>query len=430
MAGRVRLAVTGLQDQWLTGEPQFSYFVMNYRRHTRFSTEMVEIPFTFTAESGRKPQFGNSITCRIPNNMGDLLRSVTLKVTLDPLPASDSELVSNTYNTSIGTRIIEHADLIIGGQTIERLTGDYVYMYDQLHNNVDDTEQTLYFMTGHNNHIQFSNPYTFYVNLPFYFFRHPSLSIPLCALTKQLVEIRVQFKPVDDKISYTYDKNFTDTWAVSPTSDGAIKNVSLLTDFYFVTDDEKNFLRSRPTEYVITQVQAATIPFGPNVLSRSVMTHFKHPVKELYFMARLQERITVTQGGKQILGGIVTESDRTLYLSEEIDVRSDVRFIKNISMEFNEAKVFDHGRLQLSYQQSLDHHTGCPSPAYEFYTYSFALKPEVYYPTGQVNMSRIRHQKLNIELDETDALNDIHVSVYAVNYNVLHVESGLAGLKF
>jgi hypothetical protein len=196
MAGRVRLAVTGLQDQWLTGEPQFSYFVMNYRRHTRFSTEMVEIPFTFTAESGRKPQFGNSITCRIPNNMGDLLRSVTLKVTLDPLPASDSELVSNTYNTSIGTRIIEHADLIIGGQTIERLTGDYVYMYDQLHNNVDDTDQTLYFMTGHNNHIQFSNPYTFYVNLPFYFFRHPSLSVPLCALTKQLVEIRVQFKPV------------------------------------------------------------------------------------------------------------------------------------------------------------------------------------------------------------------------------------------
>jgi hypothetical protein len=89
MAGRVRLAVTGIQDQWLTGEPQFSYFVMNYRRHTRFSTEMVEIPFTFSSESGRKPKFGNSITCRIPNNMGDLLRSVTLKVTLDP--ASDSD---------------------------------------------------------------------------------------------------------------------------------------------------------------------------------------------------------------------------------------------------------------------------------------------------------------------------------------------------
>ena len=430
MAGRIHLAVTGIQDQWLTGEPQFSYFVMNYRRHTRFSTETVEIPFTFNAEEGRKPRLGNSITCRIPDNVGDLLRSVTLNVTLEPLPVSDNELISNTYNTSIGTRIIEHADLIIGGQTIERLTGDYIYMYDQIHNNIDDTQQTLYFMTGHNNHIQFSKPYTFYVNLPFYFFRHPSLAIPLCAINKQLVEIRVKFKPSDYKISYTYDQQDPNIPIAIPTNDGAIKSVSLLTDFYFITDVEKNFLRTRPVEYVITQVQAATIPFGPNVLARSVMTDFKHPVKEMYFMANVQERETVTQGGKQILGGIVAESDRSLYLSQEINVRSDVRFIKNISLEFNESIVFDHDRLQLSYQQSLDHHTGGPSPAYEFYTYSFALEPEMYHPTGQVNMSRIRHQKLNIELDETDALNDIHVTVYAVNYNILHVESGLAGLKF
>ena len=126
----------------------------------------------------------------------------------------------------------------------------------------------------------------------------------------------------------------------------------------------------------------------------------------------------------------VSTTDPTLYRSSEMNIRSDVRFIKNISLEFNEAMVFNHDRLELSYQQSLDHHTGCPSPAYEFYTYSFATKPEVYYPTGQVNMSRIKHQKLNIELDETDTQNAIHVSVYAVNYNVLHVESGLAGLKF
>lgn len=411
MAGHIRLAVTGIQDQWLTGEPQFSYFVMNYKRHTRFSTENIEIPFTFSADAGRKPRFGNSITCRIPKDAGDLLRSVMLKVTMEPL------LESNLYNTSIGTRIIEHADLIIGGQTIERLTGDYIYMYDQIHSNLDDTIQTLYFMTGHNNHLRFKEPYTFYVNLPFYFFRHPSLAIPVCAITKQLVEIRVKFKPSDYKISYSYDGS-----DLTPNNDGVIKSASLLSDFYFITDVEKNFLLTRPVEYVITQSQLATIPFKPNVSSRSIMTNFKHPVKEMYFMANVQER---NPGGPTVY-----ETDPTLYRSEEMNIRSDVRFIKNISLEFNEAKVFDHDRLQLSYQQSLDHHTGCPSPAYEFYMYSFALKPEVYYPTGQVNMSRVRHQKLNIELDETDEYNDILVSVYAVNYNVLHVESGLAGLKF
>ena len=407
MAGRVNLAVTGVQDQWLTGSPRLSYFVMSYRRHTRFSTEMMEIPLSFNVNEGKKPSLGNSVTCRIPNNMGDLLRSVALKVTLDP-PTDE-----NIYNASIGTRIIEYADLVIGGQTIERLTGEYIYMYDQLHNNIDDTFQTLYFLTGHNNNIVFSEPYTFFVNIPFYFFRHPSLAVPICAITKQLVEIRIQFKHKDDNITFSYKNQ-----VLEPTSGGSIHSASILTDFYYVTDDEKNFLRTRPIEYVITQLQMANVPLKANEMSRSVMTNFKHPVKEMYFMANVKGNRTVAT------------TNPALYRSDGVNARSDVRFIKNISLDFNGAKVFDNDRLQLSYQQSLDHHTGCPSPAYEFYTYSFSMNPEMYYPTGQVNMSRVRHQKLNIELDEADPEYETHVSVYAVNYNVLHVQSGLAGLKF
>lgn len=425
MAGRLRLAVTGIQDQWLSGEPQFSYFVMNYKRHTRFSTEAVEIPLEGEAA------FGQTMTCRVPNNVGDLVRSMMLKVTLEPLPTADGTLVSNTYNTSIGSRIIEYADLVIGGQTIERLTGEYIYMYDQIHSNLDDTDQTLYFLTGHNNHIVFSNPYTFYVNLPFYFFRKPSLAIPVCAITKQLVEVHIKFKPSDYKISYSYERpSELDPWVVYPTNDGAIRSAALITDFYFITEEERSFLLTRPVEYVITQLQVATIPFGPNVSSRSVMIRFQHPVKELFFTATLQERLLAEVGGRKLLNNIVAESDRTIYLSDEINIRSDARFIKNISLEFNGARVFDHSGTQLAYQQSLDHYTGCPSPAYEFYMYSFAMKPEEYYPTGQVNMSRIIHKKLDVELAEADDLNETFVHVYAINYNVLRVSSGLAGLKF
>ena len=65
-----------------------------------------------------------------------------------------------------------------------------------------------------------------------------------------------------------------------------------------------------------------------------------------------------------------------------------------------------------------------------FGVYSFSLKPETYYPTGQVNMSRIAHNLIEIELDNPDASFGHKVYVYAVNYNVLHVESGLGGLKF
>ena len=42
MAGRLKLAATGVQDTWLTGEPQFSYFLMNFKRHSKFSFDYVE----------------------------------------------------------------------------------------------------------------------------------------------------------------------------------------------------------------------------------------------------------------------------------------------------------------------------------------------------------------------------------------------------
>ena len=431
MAGRVRLAVTGIQDQWLTGEPQFSYFVMNYKRHTRFATEAVESPF-----DGRVG-FGETLTCRIPNNVGDLVRSMMLKVTLEPLEQVTDEGEISTrslipegellrlYNTSIGSRIIEHVDLVIGGQTIERLTGEYIYMYDQINNSKDDVLQTLYFLTGHGSHINITTPYTFYVNLPFYFFRHPSLAIPMCAITKQLIEVRITFKPSDYKIAYSYF-NLNDRYRVLPVTTGQIKSASLITDFYFVTDDEKNFLKTRPVEYVITQLQMATIPMKPGVSERSVLLRFEHPVKELMFVATLSERDLRAFPAT----GIIPESDLTITMSPDIPLRSDHRYIKRIALEFNGSTVFDDEGTYLAYQQSLQHHTGCPSPAYEFYTYSFALKPEVYHPTGQVNMSRIIHKKLTVELDEVDNVNETLVNVYAVNYNVLRIESGLAGLKF
>ena len=110
--------------------------------------------------------------------------------------------------------------------------------------------------------------------------------------------------------------------------------------------------------------------------------------------------------------------------------RSDHRLIKNVKFVCNGETVFDQSGQYLAYEQSLRHHTGCPDPAFEFYSYSFSLKPEQHYPSGQLNMSRIIHKKIDIELEETSTTRDIDVSVYALNYNVLHVASGLVGLKF
>mgnify|MGYP001265975470 CR=1 FL=1 len=481
MAGRLNLAITGIQDQWLTGEPEFSYFLMNFKRHTKFSIESIETPFDGDID------YDVSVECRIPKNKGDLIRSTMLKFTL-PKPTTPDKSFTVTaaggkyfidgdeqatltlyegttytfnvnasshpfrfsttaspsysdyttgvtnpgtatvtflvpvdapstlyyycaahngmggqinvktlrYRESIGAHIIDHADLVIGGQTIERITGDYIYMYDQIHSNKDDIDQTLYFLTGHGNYIDVAYDWDYSVLLPFYFFRNPSLAIPVCALTKQLVEVRIKFKNLTDvTLSYTR----TGGGVSDPPSSvlSSIKKVSLVTDFFFITEDEKNFLLTRPIEYVITQLQLSQFKFKAGESKKSGMLNFKNPVKEMFFMAISDD----------------------VYKYEPI---------KQVTMKFNNTTIIDADNLMLSYEQPLKYYTGVTGN--NFGVYSFSLKPETYYPTGQVNMSRIAHNLIDIELDTPDASFGHKVYVYAVNYNVLRISSGLGGLKF
>ena len=218
----------------------------------------------------------------------------------------------------------------------------------------------------------------------------------MCALTKQLVEVHIKFKKLTDvTLSYTR----TGGGVSDPPSSvlSSIKKVSLVTDFFFITEHEKNFLLTRPVEYVITQLQLSQFKFKAGESKKSGMLNFKNPVKEMFFMAVSDD----------------------VYKYEPI---------KQVTMKFNNNIIIDADNLMLSYEQPLKYYTGVTDN--KFGVYSFSLKPETYYPTGQVNMSRIAHNLIYIELDTPDASFGHKVYVYAVNYNVLRISSGLGGLKF
>ena len=580
MAGKLNLAVTGIQDQWLTGEPEFSYFLMNYKRHTKFSIEAVETPFN------GDPDFDASFECNIPRNKGDLIRSMMLKFTLprptapdktftvsasgnkffidgveqatltlyegttytfdnasgnpfrfaagsldgnppDDLPPVDgvgtiynykrystldtathyvyklwdnstntwfsATLTTNTikvlkvspftwsdndtgdnaptvidtttypgkvslryssgefyrfsvplfgdyttgvtnpgtstvtftpsyssstpsnlyyycdsqpgmggqidikivsYRESIAAQIIDYVDLRIGGQTIQRLTGDYIHMYNNIHSNEDDIKQTLYFLSGHGSYINVTQDWDYSILLPFYFLRHPSLALPVCALTKQQVQIELKFKQMEDVVVTYTDGVISDPRSGVSTS---IKKVSLVSDFFFITENEKSFLSTRPIEYVMTQIQMSQFKFNTGVSKKSGMLNFKHPVKEMFFVA----------------------------ISDDVH---KYETIKQVTIKFNNNTIIDADTLMLCYEQPLKYYTGITEG--NFGVYSFSMNPETYYPTGQVNMSRIAHNLIEIELDTPNANFGHKVYVYAVNYNVLRIESGLGGLKF
>jgi len=87
--------------------------------------------------------------------------------------------------------------------------------------------------------------------------------------------------------------------------------------------------------------------------------------------------------------------------------------------------------------QPLQHHTNIPAVGIN--VYSFAISPEQQQPSGSANFSRIDQAILNVTLDSntftpttgnTSLSTSAKLKIFAVNYNVLRVMSGMGGLAY
>ncbi len=80
--------------------------------------------------------------------------------------------------------------------------------------------------------------------------------------------------------------------------------------------------------------------------------------------------------------------------------------------------------------QPYQHHTRSPDTGVN--VYSFALRPEEHQPSGTCNFSRIDNATLQLVLSANTVGDDntAKVRVYATNYNVLRIMSGMGGLAY
>ena len=80
--------------------------------------------------------------------------------------------------------------------------------------------------------------------------------------------------------------------------------------------------------------------------------------------------------------------------------------------------------------QPFQHHSRTPSTGIN--VYSFALRPEEHQPSGTCNFSRIDKAtlQLTVSINTVVSTRTAQVRVYALNYNVLRVMSGMGGLAY
>jgi len=433
MAGRVQLETSGPQDAFFTDDPEYTYFIKNFQKHTNFA------PFFVDLDVEGEVEFGNTIRCTIPQNQGDLLKTVSLKVELG---AIDQSLTSGYdgfgYVESIGHAMIEYAEILIGGQVIQRIPSDFLAIYSD--NYVTQTKQyNLAKLIGkpplefsgtpasNNNILGYlgfaTSSQKYFVDIPFYFYNNPELAVPLCAITGQEIEIVIKLRDVKDCIygKHTADQESYYT-GLSPT--GLIKSLKLTTEMVSLDEEEKQMLSSKKIDYIITQIQESKTIIPVN--TTSVFKHklkFKNPIKELFFVI---QRIR-----KVVNGFFVSSFDYDSPNQVINNLYTNYENLNNLEFTLDDSTILNKvtgNAINLRAIQSGIHHSRTQLFR-RYYSYSFALEPERWYPTGQRNFSLIKEQIVNLNL-HPDSVADRELRVLGLSYNILRVENGIAKTLF
>ena len=378
--GLMQLVAYGAQDIYLTGNPQITFFKVVYRRHTNFSMEAIEQTINGTISTSA----ASSATVTISRN-GDLVHRLYVETTV---PQLDNSADDDNY----GYKIFDNVELEIGGQRIDRHYGHWMEVWAEL-NEPNPTGAFTAISAGMTSGTKFQKmacaggtdagsavaPGIAFIPLQFWFCRNPGLALPLIALQYHEVKVKLNMSA----------RNQAD--------------IKLWADYIYLDTDERRRFAQVSHEYLIEQVQHQQNAAGQHELN------FNHPVKELIWTPQYV-----------VSGATETYTTTNFKGSYQLKLNGHDRFAARDYLYFTRAQVWEH-------------HTGFGgvTVADSIAVYSFALKPEEHQPSGTCNFSRIDNAQLVQDENATGGSGTaVTKEIYAVNYNVLRIMSGMGGLAY
>ena len=367
-AALIDLVSVGAQDVYITGDPQVSFFRQNYKRHTNFSIKPERLDYIGTFASG------NEVTIPI-RSKGDLLSYIWIEGT--DIGGTDD---SNTGFFDKDESTTTEFSLWIGGQEVAKIDSLYI---QGIHNllykeNQAKASWALTLDEVPQNALGASSYADHYI-LPFFFSEDWTKSLPLVGLQYHDVEIRVKCR--------------SGTFAPS--------GVKVYGTYIYLDTDEREYFVNNEHEILITQTQYQPMSASDTDID---LTYFNHPVKALHVVS------SEADNGKWSTNW--TFDTATLY-------------INGTPLFENMSAAYHHNVVPEMHCTALPHDALSTVSAF---TWPFCLTMNKSQPTGSLNFSRIDKSKL--ALSGTGTRNGNLVRAYAVNYNILRVKNGMAGVAF
>lgn len=332
----------------------------------------------------------------------------------------------------IGHYLIDYVLVKIGDQQIDKHTGEWLELWNDLTRDKKTKGKAYNFMIGDisvlTNFDANSKPsYELLIPLQFWFNRHMNSAISLINLQHSGVSIEIKLRELREVALFeSFDLT---TFRTTPKLD-----CKLLTEYIYLEESERNTMATKRIEYLSDGIQnngnfivgkktmeLAIERSGLGVPEIDVELRMTNPTKEFIFVVQDMSFIDGSKPFGERQYNNYTDGTKTM--------------INRIGIKFNrrEREIMKDD-IYYNYIQPQQHHTSTPSDG--VYVYSMSIEPEKFQPSGSANLSKLEDVIITFEFKSyiieqiLNGTKEYRIAVYANSYNILRVVSGMSGLMF
>lgn len=392
-------------EKFLVDQPTLTFWRFQHLQHTNFAVDYV----MHHLDGGNTKSKYKDI-----EREGDLLSEIYF---VADMPA----LAAGHYVDSVGQLMIKEARLTIGGSCTHRLSGNYLFCWDELSGGLKKLQE----MTGkYGNESQLlchsKTKRRLYVPLPFW--RSSGAALPLISLQFHKVKVELDFEDMSSLLTADADMstvqvlNGIDTGEVTGAAP-TMKDVDMYLMYgqVYLTEEERSRFADLNMEMLIEQTQDQVITGAASIKGTHDL-QFNHSIRELIWAvknAAAGDKVCPFGGYKVDVGQVI-----------DYDVLGKVDLRVNNNSRWDADQPASYYRLVQPYQ----HHSCIPTA--KVYSYSFGLESEEQQPSGQINFSRIDKVTLTVDTVPNTIDDDAELHIFARNWNVLVIRDGLGGLMY
>ena len=522
----IQIFIKGPIETVLYGNPQITFFKAVYKRPTNFASQYVtNTPFS-------KADWGKTITFKVPRE-ADLLGGVNLRIKLSDLtrknvyifPGTTNGVTNNTgpgwnvgaitaqqsiidgvienyknqtgfenppenltapgsftydpvftsFVNGLGCAMIDYVSLKIGNKELERITGEWIMLNNEL-TNQGNSKKMFY------NSVYYQENFTLaednvknidlIIPIPFFFTKDSGSFLPIMAINNEVIEITIKLKEFDDCIVHKYQTHQNKYavsglngyfWFSTPTGEdgnnnnvppinqglnrqslypidtgspfkeevkSSIEEFEIIYNFYHVGLEEQTYFLSKKHNYVvpiIKELPSTKFNYTSQGKTQEIPTELRNPVKFFIFYLQRVDNFENKDYFNFTYDDVLTVSETKTIPKANINNNILERF--NLSVDSIDlldnipGKIMNNMELLTKFKNNTNQ---------LIYVYSFAMFPNELQPSGTLNFSHFKNQYLKLNLCDPSKFDNQKLIFrgYYSSYNILTIEDGLTGFRY